>query len=162
MKIRNEQLRAIQEQEVQRPKVQKGAQQNDFTGLLARQLEADTQIPVSVPENSPASTGAVSTPLTGILEDSAPTVSPLVAEAAVAMEGMFDDFDSYAHQLAGNESGSLKEAYSLLQNISGQIADFRQRFPNAVSEQPELASMINELDVLTTTETFKFNRGDYL
>lgn len=162
MKISNEQLRAIQEQEVQRSKGQKGVQQGDFTDLLARHLEADTQSPSAVTEKLSAPAGGVSLPVTGILEDSATTAAPFLEEAANAMEGMFDTLDGYALQLAGSEPGNLKEAYSLLQNMNGQIADFKQRFPGAAEEQPELAAMVNELDVLATTETFKFNRGDYL
>lgn len=162
MKISNEQLRAIQEQEAQRPNVQRRGQQEDFTELLARHIEAGTQLPSAVQGKASAPTGAVSQPVTGILEDSATTVSPLYEEAATVMEGMFDTLDSYSRQLAGNEPGNLKEAYSLLQNMSGQIADFKQRFPQAAADQPVLAAMVNELDVLATTETFKFNRGDYL
>ena len=159
MKISNEQLRAIQEQEAQRPKVQKGAQQGDFTDLLARHLETDTQPPFAAPESLTAPATSVSLPVTGILEDSAPTVPSLYEDASTAMETMFDTLDSYSRQLAG--AGGLKEAYSLLQDMNGQIADFKQRFPDAASQRPGLAAMFNELDVLATTETFKFNRGDY-
>lgn len=158
MKISNEQLRAVQEQSVQRSK----AQQGDFTDLLARHLDTGSQLPAAAPEGASAPVGGVSMPVGGILEDSATTVSPSFEEAATHMEGMFDTFDRYSRQLAGNEPGGLKEAYSLLQNMNGQIAGFKERYPEAASQQPELASMLNELDVLATTETFKFNRGDYV
>lgn len=162
MKISTEQLRAVQEREAQRPKVRKGAQEGDFTDLLTRHLEADAQIPEAVQKTVTAPTGVVSTPAADISDDSAPIVPPLFDEAATAMEGMFDSLDSYAQQLAGHEPGSLKEAYALLQSVNGRIADFKQDFPNAASEQPELASLINEIEVLATTEAFKFNRGDYM
>ncbi len=158
MKISNEQLRAIQEQSVQRPKVQQG----DFTDLLARHLDADAQLPAAAAEGSSVPVGGIAVPVGGMLEDSATTtVLPLYEEAATHMEGMFDTFDRYSRQLAGNDPGSLKEAYSLLRDMNGQIAEFKERYPEAASQQPELASMLNELDVLATTETFKFNRGDY-
>ena len=158
MKISNEQLRAIQEQSVQRPKVQQG----DFTDLLARHLDAGAQLPAAAPEGSSLPIGGMTAPVGGMLEDSASTIgSPLFAEAATHMEGMFDTFDRYSSQLAANDPGSLKEAYSLLQDMNGRIAEFKERYPEAASQQPELASMLNELDVLATTETFKFNRGDY-
>ncbi|MDL2216562.1 hypothetical protein LJB81_02370, partial [Desulfovibrio sp. OttesenSCG-928-M14] len=61
----------------------------------------------------------------------------------------------------GSGNQDLRQAYGLLQSMGQQVTDFKARFPNAAQEQPELAAMLNEVDVLFTTETFKFNRGDY-
>jgi len=162
MKISNEQIRAIQEKEASRTK--RPQELGDFDELLARQLDNGQQ-QVSATASEPVSAsvkGTVSLPFADGVEGSSGSVPFFSEEAAALMEGMFNTFERYADQIAGNEKGDLRDAYSLLENMGGQIADFKARFPNAGAEQPELAAMINELDVLATTETFKFNRGDYL
>lgn len=161
MKITNEQIRAIQEKEATRTKRSK--ELGDFDELLARQLGNDQQASSVAPESAAAQIkGTASLPFADGVEESALSVPAFSEEAADLVEGMFNTFERYADQIARNDGGNLREAYSLLSSMGDQIAGFKTRFPNAGAEQPELAAMLNELDVLTTTETFKFNRGDYL
>lgn len=163
MKISTEQLRAIQEQEARRAKKQQTAQPDDFSGLLTRQIESDNVTPGAANlERTPAQTSPV--PLvSGAMENvHAGMPDSLFGEAANSVEGMFGTLESYASRLAEGESGNLKEAHALLQSIGGQVDAFRERFSDVSAASPEIAALVNELDVLTTTETFKFNRGDYI
>ena len=80
-------------------------------------------------------------------------------QAVVArVEGMLDQVEQYAGNLEGR---SLKQAYATLEGIRGQVADIREEWPSMEQDNPALSAMVNELDVLSATETFKFNRGDY-
>lgn len=157
MKISTEQLRALQEIEVNKAKEHKAS--GDFGELLTRQLDAGQQ-PAAL-EHAAAPQPAVLLPLSGVTEDSALSSAPF-EEAATMMDGMFNTLEQYAGQLAQAENPDMRAAYATLENMRGQIADFKSRYPNAAEEQPGLAAMVNELDVLATTEVFKFNRGDYL
>jgi hypothetical protein len=155
MKISNEQLRIMQESEAKKTQ-QQGKPTGEFGDILARQLGQSQPtassaravlMPMQLPEVEQAAVNQ------GMLSFN---------EAATRVDGMFTSFERYAGQIAHGETGSLREAYNLLQDVSGQIAGFKAAFPNVRNDMPELATLLNELDVLTTTETFKFNRGDYL
>ncbi len=161
MKISNEQLRALQDAEARRVKTNKNT--GEFGALFTRQLDAEQPQGAAGLENAAApAPGLRSMSLSGLLEDSASdSALTTVEEAAGQMENMFSTFESYADELALDDKANLRQAYGLLEKMNGQIAEFKSRFPNAGNEQPELATMLNELDVLVTTETFKFNRGDY-
>ncbi len=173
MKIRNDQMRALMEAELQRDKTQKVSE--EFTGILTRELEAKNAQANSAPSDfAPLAPGAginlnqlytesrieAQNPLAA----SAPlsNIQPPSEEAAAYMEGMFSTLEDYAQQLARNDKADLREAYALLENVNSQLGQFKTRFPGMREEDPAMAAMINELDVLTATETFKFNRGDYL
>lgn len=162
MKISNEQLRALQDAEARRVKT--GKPSEEFGALFTRQLDAEQPQGAAALENGAAlAPGLRPMPVSGLAEDSAQASTLTAAqEAAGKMESMFDTFESYAGELALNDKTNLRGAYALLENMNSQIAEFKTRFPNAGSEQPEVASMLNELDVLVTAETFKFNRGDYI
>ena len=101
----------------------------------------------------------------GMLDSASPQLSEALAlslqEASLQVEGLFSDMESYATQLRSDGMGSLREAYTMLQNMSESISRLKENSPG-LSQSPELAALVNELDVLTTTEMFKFNRGDYL
>ncbi len=166
MKISNEQIRALQQANEARRNTQAG--QKGFDALLNSRLGAEQAqgvapamdsllapmqggFPVNLAEALEGTDATASLGLTGASE-----------EMANQMEGMFDSFDQYAAELASNDKSALRKAYSLLEDMTGRIASLRSAFPDMKAQQPELDAMVNELEVLTTTETFKFNRGDYL
>lgn len=157
MKISTEQLRAIQEQEARRTRQSKAP--GDFAGILAEQLQ---------PQTGKAEGPGLSLPLQdaamppGILEDAAPAAPALFEEAAGELEDMFATLDRYAGQLAAGENADLRGAFGLLQDMNARISSFKERHPDAAVEQPELSALLNEIETLAVTETFKFNRGDYL
>ncbi len=164
MKISNEQIVALQESEARR---KNQAPAEGFESLLSEQLgQGQAQgvapamdmrsamlhglIPATLPQQ-----------IAGVNE-AAPQVQPALEEAMKQMENMFSGLEGYANQLASKDTTSLRNAYSMLENVSSELASFKAAFPDMEAQQPELAAMMNELDVITRTETFKFNRGDYL
>ncbi len=74
------------------------------------------------------------------------------------VESVLDKWDNYAASLAGSESG-LKSAYGTLDEIANEVAAIKESQPNL---DPGLKSIVDELETLTATEQFKFNRGDYV
>jgi hypothetical protein len=162
MKIRNEQqLRALREAEARNLK--KARPDEAFDRLLNREVRKDAARQTAESALSPrtmpsAALLGASTAAGG----AAPVFGPEAVEsAAQEMEGMFDTLDSYAGQLALDGKADLRQAYALLESLAGRIADFKTRHMTAGAQAP-LSSLLNELEVLTTTETIKFNRGDYL
>ena len=94
-------------------------------------------------------------------EELARSATLALQEAAVRIDGLFDEVDNYAEQLQ-QSGGDLRSAYAGLQALVANVAGLKSAYPGLDASSPELASMVNELDVLTATEMFKFNRGDYL
>lgn len=170
MKIRNDQLHALQEAESQRAKTRKSA--DGFDELLGQELAANTaQGGPGTAISSPQAglTGPFSIQNPALLEMQA-VLAPgamqstglgVVQEASQEMESMFSTLENYANQLALDEKADMRGAYSMLENVSSKISELRSRYPNMEKEQPGLSALVDELDVLALTETYKFNRGDY-
>ncbi len=77
-------------------------------------------------------------------------------EEIYSITAMLDGLDAYAEKLTS--SNSNKAAWEDLQKISGQLASLQQK-----NNLPQgLNALVDEIDVLATTEKFKMNRGDYL
>jgi hypothetical protein len=169
MKIQNTQPLGIQEPELQRAKNPQAP--GEFDRLFNREVQSDAaEQAKDAARAAETRTGLHDIGNPALLEarnarESAATArfaEQAQREAdAQEMEGMFAALDSYAGQLAQNGKANMRQAYSLLENLAGSIADFRARHAGMEQNQPELAALVNELDVLATTETFKFNRGDY-
>lgn len=160
MKISNDTLRVLQDAELKKSSGTQ-AQPGDFSELLSKQLESGRTAQAAEGNASVHGFGRAY-PLNSVVENVAARPLGAVGEAAAQMDGMFNSLESYAQQIAGGGQEGLKQAYGLLQDVNGQIAGFKQAYPNAKEDMPEIASLLNDLDVLATTETFKFNRGDYL
>lgn len=162
MKISNEQLRIMQESELLKAQ-QQVRPGGEFGEFFARQLEQENARSVVSQAGASlvSSQGAVR--LLDI-EQGGDAARGLVSveSAANRLDGMFADFERYAQQIAQAQGNNLREAYQTLQTVSDQVAGFKADFPGVGEQMPQLASLLNELDVLATTETFKFNRGDYL
>ncbi|BCS88742.1 hypothetical protein [Pseudodesulfovibrio sediminis] len=157
MKIRPDQIEGVQTEQKRR---QDKAQQpgNGFGDIL----------------NQEVARGDTSATASGVMPP--PIVNPLIATEAVSsvqsvdaegaqvagqVESILDKWDSYAASLAGSESG-LKSAYGTLDEIAGQVAALKEEQPNLGTSHPDLKSIVDELETLTATEQFKFNRGDYV
>ena len=70
-------------------------------------------------------------------------------------------WENYADTLAAGSGGdSLKQAYGVLQNIESGVQQLKDDLPEGANAN--LGSLVNEMEVMTVTEKFKFNRGDYL
>ncbi len=77
------------------------------------------------------------------------------------MDSLLSKWENYSQTL-GAEGGNLREGYNLLTGIRQSIQEVRSDLAAKPASRQELHDMIEELDILTTTEEFKFNRGDYL
>ncbi|MGD9607808.1 MAG: hypothetical protein AB7U59_00495 [Desulfovibrionaceae bacterium] len=132
-----------------------------FASLLAKEVGAQAS----------QESGLAAPPLSGLgamaglqnVEDASAT-APTTEDASAAMDTMdslLDQWDDYTEQLAsGTQGDSLKKAYGVLENIASGVQELKNSLP--VGANSTLSSMVNEMDVLATTEQIKFNRGDYL
>lgn len=171
MKIRTEQLDSLFKQQELLAQKPKSLGKQDFGATLAQELGLS-------PEGAKA---AGSAPLPGsqnavvgqmLLEGTENTAASTAEMDAVLQQalqqasGALDTWDSYVGALdqagkAGTQA-NLRDAYGLLQGLDGQIAALKQGAQPVLGQNPGLASIVQELDVMTATEKFKFNRGDYV
>ncbi len=77
------------------------------------------------------------------------------------MNSLLDKWDMYSGSMARPGAANLKQMYGLLEGMSDELQSIKGSAAN-LDGNPALAGLVNELDVLTTTERFKFDRGDYL
>ncbi|MDR2799651.1 MAG: hypothetical protein LBB52_00100 [Desulfovibrio sp.] len=162
MKINSEQIRIMRENE--RKSGVKPDAAAAFDALLSREIDADASQSSAV---DPAVLRAPAV-LPGL--ETAPAQSPegvekkpgILEEEVRMFEGMLDGFEDYAKNLALDERADLRGAFASLENIHRRIEDFKTRFPDAAAGSGAAAEILNEVDVLATTEIIKFNRGDYL
>lgn len=167
MEINTQNLEALlqlQEQQAQLPR-RSNNQAQGFEALLNNQLSAGSAIDKTLNPNAAQEAQAnlysqliLETPKT----DNAMDPDMAVLEAAFEQaSGTLDMWDKYAAILGSSPADSaLRDAYSLLEGIDDRIMELRNN-PSANSN-PALNGLLNELEVLSTTEKFKFNRGDYL
>lgn len=162
MKIRNEQLQALQQQQGE-ARV-KSRQNGEFESLLSEQL-GTTQGTEAGALASPLSGGIpalLSPAFMGLGEEGMEADGVMgLDEISQSIDGIFSAMDAYAASLSSPES-DLRGAYSLLQSMDRNVKSLREAAPDLESRHAGLAAMVNELEVLTVTENFKFNRGDYL
>lgn len=89
---------------------------------------------------------------------------PATAEELKVMENienLLDKWENYADRLKAEEPGEgLKKAYGMLQNIQDDVQGLKAGLPKI--DNPNLQSVVDELEILTVAENIKFNRGDYL
>lgn len=163
MKISNEQLAALKAAEGQK---KSQATDEGFAALLGDVLGKAAGPQSANLSGANIMPGQFAAPLAGVQGlgnlDEATAIQAAGLEMSTMMVNVLSGLDGYTDKLADGSTGSLRDAFSLLEDTTGQLSALRAAFPEMESSHPELAAMANELDVLTTTEKFKFNRGDYL
>ena len=91
------------------------------------------------------------------------TVDPDTAVLQAAFDqasGTLDLWDSYTRTLgASTTDTALRDAWGVLEGIDAQVSQMRAN--PVVARSAALDSLLNELEIMTATEKFKFNRGDY-
>ncbi len=88
--------------------------------------------------------------------------SDLLQSAYDNASGTLDLWDNYAKALGSSSEGSsLRNAYSILENIGDQVAQLKSQSAELANPNNGLKDLINQLEIMTTTERIKFNRGDY-
>lgn len=170
MEINTEQLEALlrqQEQQATTARRQTG-QSGGFDAILAQQLGAGAEQANAAA--SPLSPGAAQAGMISQMllngagqSQAADPDAEILQEAFNQASGTLDLWDSYAKTLGSSSSGagSLRDAYALLQGIDSQVAQLKQGTAGVRGQNPGFDSLLNELEVMTATEKFKFNRGDY-
>lgn len=76
--------------------------------------------------------------------------------------GLLDTFDMYAQKLGANGPLDLKSAYATLEAVSHGLNGLKEKVSMQNLQASDFQTMLNELEIMTTTERFKLNRGDYL
>jgi len=75
---------------------------------------------------------------------------------------VLDSFDSYAQKIGARGPLDLKSAYAELEDVARGLGALKDKGVEQEQRLPGFQAMLNELEVMTTTERFKLNRGDYL
>lgn len=165
MEINTQNLEALlqlQEQQAQLPR-RSNNQAQGFEALLNEQLAAEAAGGLAG-SNAAQEAGAalysqliMETPRTESVDPDMAVLDAAFEQAA----GALDMWDRYATILGTSPANSaLRDAYSLLEGIDGRITELKNN--PAAGSNPALSGLLNELEVLSATEKFKFNRGDYL
>jgi len=163
MKIRTEFNEAIGTLEQQRTKAKPDAV-TAFGDMLAQEVQK-SRAPTGLDQPAAPPPGARvygAGPLLA-LQELSPTQPTSTAEQEVMehIDSLLNKWENYAHALktpSGEEN--LRQAYGVLENISSEVRELKGAVPGLGSGGSDLKSMVNE--ILTVTEQFKFNRGDYL
>jgi hypothetical protein len=171
MQIQNDVIRALQQDEAHRkPKAGTAQEPEAFESLLAGEIQRANNIAAnsgSLAKADPLE-GQNATALALLLqsaeqlnqtEEAAGLEDDLAADS---IERLLDKWDSYATALNQKGSDDLRGIYTLLQGMSAELQELKSARQELLSRDATLGSLVNELDVLTTSETIKFNRGDYL
>ena len=149
MKIHPDQIEGVQPEQLQRKNKanQPGHAFGDFLNQEVAKGTPDAAQGVAPP---PIVNPMIAT------EATTPTSSDAGQAAVGHVEAILDKWDNYAATLGDTGSG-LKSAYSALDEIAGEVAAIKD-----TNLEPGLKSIVDELETLTATEQFKFNRGDYV
>lgn len=168
MKVTNDQIEALLRQQSQTSgttRAQTAA--GGFEAALNEQLGLGTSETSSVLSSSASGQASqaamISQMLLGATQaEPANADEDVIQSAFTQASGTLDMWDSYVNALGSSEQGgSLRDAYALLQGIDGQVSSLKADTAGVRGQNAGLDSLVNELDVMTTTEKFKFNRGDY-
>lgn len=153
MKITPEQLAALQQQQ---KKTAQPASGTGFAQALTQEMHSGS--PVQTTSNAP-----LAMPHVGLDQLLQTTMVPQPAEQTVMekMDTLFSKWENYSQTL-GATQGNLRQGYHLLNELRQSIQDVKSEFGASSTSAPELRTLIEELEILATTEEFKFNRGDYL
>ncbi len=163
MKIRSDYSEALQQRHTQSAKTEPTDSTDGFAALLAPtgnqapSVDGTAVLPLDASRINPLM-------LSGLSKDNDSGGEALVEHLLSQASDVLDSFDGYADMLAASnnaETGFAKSAWSFLGGLNTEIESLRQSAAKLPAES-ELAEVVSELELLAATETFKFNRGDYL
>lgn len=161
MKIQNDPLRALLEQGEAHRKPKAGG--TDFESMLARELQGDNAAKGAMVRNAEQSMAALAMQIRSVNElGGAEAEGRTDAIYTEKVDNLLDKWDLYSQALARPDAASLKDVNSLLDGMDAELAGLKAALPELAGNKAGLAGLVNELDVMTTTERIKFNRGDYL
>ena len=153
MKITSDQLAALQ---LQQKNTARNIPGEGFAQALAQELNT----------GSVAGAGATATQTGPVLRldqalQAAMLNKPTEQTIMDKMSSLLSKWENYS-QIIGAAHGDLREGYNLLSDIRQDITDVRSDLAQNPGLGKNLEAMVEELDILATTEEFKFNRGDYI
>jgi len=162
MKVRMEEVNALlqQEQAAQQAKSKGGG----FEAVLAKELrQSGGDAQGALPPPPGAQGGVIGQMLLEPREQAESALRNALQLNLQQASGLLDSMNAYVNALsARGADGSLKAIYPLLEGMEQEMGTLKQEGMSLEEKHAGLASLINELEVLTTTEKFKFNRGDYI
>ncbi|MDY0275113.1 MAG: hypothetical protein RBR42_06695 [Desulfomicrobium sp.] len=152
MKITPEQLAAVQ---LQKKNTARTFSDEGFAQTLAQELKSGIHAQQeAVPKTAVPVAGLDQTLHTAILH------KPSEQTVMNKMDMLLTQWEKYSQSL-GRSQGSLREGFGLLTAIRQNIQAVKEDLDSNPNVGEKLQTMVAELDILTTTEEFKFNRGDY-
>ena len=162
MKIQNELLTGVVSSPQELKKSGAASKpETDFASMLADQVassQGDPQILSGMIKSANIADLSALTPVQAIA-----AFSPEEDKAMDEIADILDIAEEYGALLAGRDGSgevNLKSAYNLLEGISSSVAELKKSF-SGLENNPALAGIVNELEVMASTEKFKMNRGDY-
>ncbi len=166
MDIRTEQLQALLKQQEFQTKKSSSTQNESGEGFAAVLEQASLGGTENDVKATPTPPGAQASLVGQMLLVDAENISveqtmtndAAYDSAAIAM----DKWESYVNTLRTPREGNLRDAYNALEDVASHVQTLKQQSEPLLKQNDNLAGIVNELDILTTTEKFKFNRGDYL
>eukprot|EP01022_Parablepharisma_sp_SALTPOND_P013097 TRINITY_DN1726_c1_g1_i1.p1 TRINITY_DN1726_c1_g1~~TRINITY_DN1726_c1_g1_i1.p1 ORF type:complete len:713 (+),score=113.03 TRINITY_DN1726_c1_g1_i1:2754-4892(+) len=164
MKIRPEQLEALRREEELRSRSQP-EKTRKFGDMLAQEVRKGDSPEAAEGAKPPGRAEAAQAADAVQKVDRAEADQPPTTEREVmdTLDHVFDKWEQYAHSLRRmQEEGDLRQAYGVLEDISNDVEGLKAAAGGLEQQNPSLQSMVDSLEILTVTERFKFNRGDYL
>jgi len=160
MKIQTDQITPVQQTGTAQQA--KNAPATSFGDILAKEVGASQQ--TSATQSLPP-LGGVAGLAQAMASQAVAKTTDVSSERQTVMDNVdsiLNQWEKYSGQLAGGSSTQLRQAYGTLENIQAGVQKLKDEHPSLDEHSPQLSSLVNELDVMTTTEKIKFNRGDYL
>jgi hypothetical protein len=157
MKIHPDQIKALNKEQA-KTEQQKPAE-GKFGDVLAQEVHKDRA------PGETAKAGGVK-PLhvpfrAGVVEPAGAEHIPQGREIMENLDSLLAQWENYAGKLSDASGAGLKDAYGVLENIDSGVKELKAKAPDLGERHPGLKSMIDELEILATTERIKFVRGDY-
>ena len=153
MKITSDQLAALQ---LQQKNAARNVNGEGFAQALAQELQSGSAVQA----------GAAASPTGPVVRldqalQAAMLTQPTEQTIMDKMSTLLSKWENYS-QIIGAANGDLREGYNLLADIRQDIREVKSDLAQNPGLGHSLEGMVEELDILATTEEFKFNRGDYL
>lgn len=159
MKINPDQIESVRQQQEQKKSQKVAGNGNAFGELLSQEVAKASASGSTAAAQAPAPPMAVNPLLHMQQVENTAAVGKEQQVIAQQVDGALSKLENFAKNL--EEPSSLKQAHSALEELSGDLAAMKNEWPDLAEKHPELGAVVNELEVLSVTERFKFNRGDY-
>ncbi len=163
MKVRTDVMTPLEQQELER------ARKRDETGKFDEMLAQEVQKATPHQQGSSGAASSLSEVAAAgqlhAVQTTAPVENLSATERTVMenIDSLLSKWENYAQTLSMPVADEgLRQAYGVLENIHDQVLQLKAAAPDLERRSPSLKSMVDELEILTVTEQFKFNRGDYL